>query len=484
MNTIDINSMTADLEQFNQAVEQSAQNFNNIFITELATLSSAFEETAAAVTSSFDTATAELSESAAACTAEIKETFADKALAVSETFYMMAQSVTEKYSGIKIATEELALIASEIFTDIAEKVTQTLQSIQELGSYEFALLSENAIYSFMEMKEYIFAGVQDIKVKIHENSLEMTASMKSAFENISTSFAAAMTSMSAISSAKFGNIATTGKTTAMIINKSFAGALSDIKARIAATQAAIAVSCSNIQSTFSATAESARLVFATSTTEINNNIVSIENTTVETGTTSRNIWGGITSSVGLFSNVVSIAVAVMTNFEKIKRAATFIQGKFNAMIGSSIALKITAAAKAAAAAIATAALKVAKTMGTAAIPIGIGLTAVGASFAAMRFATGGFPETGQMFLAREAGPELVGQIGSRNAVVNNDQIVESVSSGVYMAVREAIKNNSVGGKNAPTEVKLYLDGKQITAAVERHQRERGLDLLGGFSYGY
>ena len=85
---------------------------------------------------------------------------------------------------------------------------------------------------------------------------------------------------------------------------------------------------------------------------------------------------------------------------------------------------------------------------------------------------------GQMFIAREAGPELVGTIGSRNAVVNNDQIVESVSLGVYRAVRDAMggssKNNST-----PLEVKLYLDGKQITAAVERTQRERGLPLLVG-----
>ena len=34
-------------------------------------------------------------------------------------------------------------------------------------------------------------------------------------------------------------------------------------------------------------------------------------------------------------------------------------------------------------------------------------------------ASGGFPSMGQMFIAREAGPELVGTIGSRSAVVNN-----------------------------------------------------------------
>src|SRR5699024_3997301 len=51
-----------------------------------------------------------------------------------------------------------------------------------------------------------------------------------------------------------------------------------------------------------------------------------------------------------------------------------------------------------------------------------------------RFASGGFPEEGQMFFARENGPELVGTIGGSTAVVNNTQIVDAVSAGVANAV--------------------------------------------------
>lgn len=42
------------------------------------------------------------------------------------------------------------------------------------------------------------------------------------------------------------------------------------------------------------------------------------------------------------------------------------------------------------------------------------------------FASGGFPEVGQLFIAREAGAEMVGSIGGRTAVANNDQIVEGI----------------------------------------------------------
>lgn len=55
----------------------------------------------------------------------------------------------------------------------------------------------------------------------------------------------------------------------------------------------------------------------------------------------------------------------------------------------------------------------------------------GSKFATNMFrAGGGFVGTGDMFIARESGPELVGRIGNRTAVANNDQIVSGVASGV------------------------------------------------------
>lgn len=58
------------------------------------------------------------------------------------------------------------------------------------------------------------------------------------------------------------------------------------------------------------------------------------------------------------------------------------------------------------------------------------------AWATQQFASGGLVNEGQMFIAREAGPELVGTIGNRTAVMNNDQIVESVSRGVADANAE------------------------------------------------
>jgi hypothetical protein len=51
-----------------------------------------------------------------------------------------------------------------------------------------------------------------------------------------------------------------------------------------------------------------------------------------------------------------------------------------------------------------------------------------------KYASGGFPSGGQMFVAREAGAELVGTLRGHTAVMNNDQIVASVSDGVARAI--------------------------------------------------
>ena len=54
------------------------------------------------------------------------------------------------------------------------------------------------------------------------------------------------------------------------------------------------------------------------------------------------------------------------------------------------------------------------------------------------YATGGFPDEGQLFIARERGAEMVGPIGSRTAVANNDQIVDGITYGVRTANEDVV----------------------------------------------
>lgn len=88
-----------------------------------------------------------------------------------------------------------------------------------------------------------------------------------------------------------------------------------------------------------------------------------------------------------------------------------------------------------------------------------------------KYAVGGLPNMGQMFVAREAGPELVGTLGGHTAVMNNDQIVSSVSYGVAQAVKEVIQPlvKMGGGNNRP--IQISLDGKVIFDSTRQSAKE-------------
>ncbi len=69
------------------------------------------------------------------------------------------------------------------------------------------------------------------------------------------------------------------------------------------------------------------------------------------------------------------------------------------------------------------------------------------------YAGGGFPETGELFMARENGiNEMVGKIGNRSTVANNDQIVEAVSAGVADGVMQAMMAVMGGSQQNQTPV--------------------------------
>ena len=71
--------------------------------------------------------------------------------------------------------------------------------------------------------------------------------------------------------------------------------------------------------------------------------------------------------------------------------------------------------------------------------------ALGAGNSVKQYATGGFPDYGQIFIANERGPELVGNIGGRTAVANNDMIVQAIESAVYRAMSSAQTGGNSSG---------------------------------------
>lgn len=65
----------------------------------------------------------------------------------------------------------------------------------------------------------------------------------------------------------------------------------------------------------------------------------------------------------------------------------------------------------------------------------VNTTGSGSGYTFSGRATGGFVDSGQMFMARENGiPEMVGSIGNQTAVANNGQIIEGIAAGVANAM--------------------------------------------------
>lgn len=90
------------------------------------------------------------------------------------------------------------------------------------------------------------------------------------------------------------------------------------------------------------------------------------------------------------------------------------------------------------------------------------------------YASGGFPEHGEMFLANEAGPEMVGRIGRRTAVANSDQIVSAVAGGVQSANNGVISAIYAMSRQIVSAVEssggdIYMDGQMVGARTTRAQ---------------
>jgi hypothetical protein len=96
------------------------------------------------------------------------------------------------------------------------------------------------------------------------------------------------------------------------------------------------------------------------------------------------------------------------------------------------------------------------------------------------FADGGFVDEGQLFIAREAGAEMVGGIGQRTAVANNDQIVEGISAGVssandnvvaaIYALLDAVENK---------DMTVNIGDEEVGRSYDRYSTKRGVRVSNG-----
>lgn len=98
------------------------------------------------------------------------------------------------------------------------------------------------------------------------------------------------------------------------------------------------------------------------------------------------------------------------------------------------------------------------------------------SFNLQWYARGGFPEAGQLFVANEAGPEMVGKMGNRNVVANNNQIVDGIRNGVFEAVLDALNASGIfdrddSEKGVVLEFTLKADSETLYKVVRKGKKK-------------
>lgn len=89
-------------------------------------------------------------------------------------------------------------------------------------------------------------------------------------------------------------------------------------------------------------------------------------------------------------------------------------------------------------------------------------------YAVPHYATGGFVDNGDLFIANERGAEMVGSIGNQTAVANNDQITQAIATATYNAMSKALSEN-----NGSVTFVVEGDGDQMYKIWQKKNKEYG-----------
>ena len=444
--------------------------------TQLADLSAASQAAATAISLALSTAFLETETASAASAANIITAFADTAASIDGIFSTAAQTMNNGFV-------ESTVIISEMFGT-------TFAGIKEIANNSALMISE----SIINCSALSILGFQEMQIagEAAYVALQLSAA------NMARIFVDSLAVMSTESDLQFDNIKIKGQSVAEDIKNSFAEALRSIELNFGLTKDISGMILDQIQ-----------LTFSNSTTNIIQNFNSIESQANASGTNSKSsfdmfsnaVLGGI-DGLSKINTIITTFNGLVTAMKTIQTATTAATIADTAAKGANIPVTAGAGATSAGAATGFLAAGAGALMlggGVLACAMGIALLAKVAfnalklfglntngvkasdfnmSFSIPGLAEGGLPPVGQMFIAREAGPELVGTIGSRNAVVNNNQIVESVSAGVARAVENVLLKGS-GNSSVPIAVTVNIGNEQLDEYIFKSGRRRALITNGG-----
>ena len=398
---------------------------------------------------------------------------------VKNLFGIHSPSTVFAEIGISLIEGLLQGIAESWYT-IIEFFSEKLENIKMICSDAWNAIKSTAFTTWTNIKNFIIETWDNIASASNTVLTDMKNDISATWENIKTNSLTAWTNIETSLSSTWENVKTTANMTWSNLKSTAAAAWSNISTDTATKWAGIKSSLFAELNSMKSTASTVFDNIKTSSSTVWSNIKS-NSTAVWNGLKSSfsSTWGDIKSTaVSAFSslenNISATWDSIKSNSSDTLNAITGFVNDMKSEVSSGVSTvhglfdSAVSAAKSAVSEVSSALSSIGSSISSA---VSSSASWVGSK---LGFASGGFPEIGQLFIAREAGAEMVGSIGGRTAVANNDQIVEGIYQGVLAAMRA-----SVNGNSGNFDVKVYLDGKQIAAAVEKRQRERGATIYPG-----
>lgn len=337
-------------------------------------------------------------------------------------------------AGISRAWEDIKTTASSIggkVKEAAKDVANTFGSIKDKIATAWSDIKKGTSTIWSGIKASLSTTWDGLKTKVSTVWGGLKTTISNNWEAVKTTTGNVWNNTKTLLSSSWDNIKTNAST-------AFSGISSSISTAWEITKNATSSVWSNIKSNLSSTWGNLKTTASSSFSGIKNAISNAWNG-IKSSTPS--IWGGIVKLIkspvrGIIELINKMISGVITGMNSVIKALNKIKiPKWVPGIGGK----------------------------------GINISTISNIPQIPAFAQGGYPETGQLFLARENGiNEMIGRIGSRSAVANNDQIVEAVSSGVAGAVADVMMAfmGQSGDNAAPVlEATFKMDSETLYRAV-------------------
>lgn len=397
--------------------------------------------------------------------------------------------------GIGLIMAGAASLATYVALDwdfLTKKVEKILKSVEDTFKKKWENIKTDTKEKWDDIKTSLANTWDSIKTTASNTWNGIKTTISTAWGNVSTDTSTKWNNIKTSLSNTWDNIKTRASTTWENLKTTISGAWNNVSTDTTSKWDIIKSSLSRVWDTIKSTASS---VFDSVNTAITN---AWNNTKTNTSAVWNNVksflsdaWNGIKSNAtSIFNSMKEMICSIWDGLKThISNVVDSIIGFVNKM--KSIVSDGVSAVKRAFTSAVAAAQSAVSAIGSALSSIGSaisnGLSNAASSIgSALGFAEGGFPNEGQLFIARESGAEMVGTMGRRTAVANNDQIVEGISAGVTNAndgVIAAIYSliNVVESKN----MDVYIGDDAIGHSYDRYNQSRGRRVnVGAFANAY